>query len=290
MKRKIISILIFIIIMGSCTTTINVKYSLNRAQGELNEVSYFAGAKDNFNYEKVLLFIRGTTFESAAQDFGMGAEATYYGYIVIHPEKSYLDDLDKCIRLDNRIQRMHDLRTIIEDLKKKGTKEIIVIADSEGTMLAPALCVEYSDLIKGLVSMSGSLFSFREDLLYSTEYEKGQMNIFSLNEMVENLNKIDANPECLDCIFWGHTYKWWSSYIDYEPLSDILNCNIPILYMNGRFDELDIEKQYTIIEDLKSTGKDIEQIIYEDIGHKLGVEEKRNLEDIMKWAVNKGLI
>ncbi len=279
------------LIFSGCRHNLSLKMQRNFVKGPLNEVMYYLGYPDTLNYEKVVLFIRGTGRFPASRDFGMGAEASMFGYSIVYPEKSYIDDPQKYYIHDNRAQRMHDLTIIIDDLLEKGTKDILILADSEGTMLAPGIALKYSQSVKGMVCMAGSVFPFVQDIEYSV---KNDIGIFERIESVETfgaiVDSIYADSTSVNKGFLGHPYKFWSSYLRYDPAVDLKKIKAPVLYLNGEKDNVNIRKQKEVIAQLQTAGVNIEQIVYKGVGHNLMEVGKKMAKDILKWAQRNGVI
>ncbi len=275
----------------SCTSGVKLKFEKFVVKDELNDVIYYIGYSDILNYEKFVFFIRGTGRVDASHDFGMGAEASLFGYSLVYPQKSYLDNEREYFIHDNRQQRMHDNKIVIEDLIKKGAKKILLLADSEGTMLAPEIAVEYSNYICGLVCMGGSVSTFEENLLYTVSNKKGIFtNTEDLGILTNKISEIYSDPDNVNKEFLGHSYKFWISYLKYNHSSDLKKLSCPILYINGENDDLDIMKQIIDIQKMQKNGINIEQIVYPGIGHQMKAEREKLSKDILDWAVRNKII
>ncbi|MDG5817058.1 prolyl oligopeptidase family serine peptidase [Chitinispirillales bacterium ANBcel5] len=282
------------LVFTGCSRTITLDFRRYVVEGETGDVTYYVGYNDETNYERVLLFIRGSGMFPASKDFGMGAEASLFGYQIVYPQKSDVFDEQEYFITNNRYQRLHDLNTVIDDLLERGIKEILIMADSEGTMLAPQIAAERGALITGYVAMAGSVSTFEEDLLFSVEHAIGrsqQWGIESAEELRSRIETIYADPDNVTKEFLGHSYRFWSSYLRYNPAQDLKKVKSPILYINGELDELDLATQLEIIEDLQSSGVQIDNIVYSGVGHKVGLEKGRQMyKDIFAWAKEHGLI
>lgn len=290
--NKVYFLLLFIIIilMTNCRTMLSLKIVKHSAKGTLNQVDYYVGYVDTLLYERVLLVIRGTGRAPASHDFGMGAEASLFGYSIIYPEKSYVDDETAYFIHDNRMQRLHDIHAVITDLLDRGTRHILILAESEGTMFAPELAAFYHDTVSGLICIGGSVFPFREDILYAAENKIGQFYESDFDAVQMDLAAIDADPLSTERAFMGHSYKFWSSYLDYSALDDLSAIPCPVIYINGEYDELDIGKQRDMIARLHERGVPIEQIIYKGSGHSMENKGKKMARDILTWAKKHSLI
>ncbi|MFP4418902.1 MAG: alpha/beta hydrolase family protein [Chitinispirillaceae bacterium] len=290
MKRRYVLISVVPFLM-SCQQSITLKAQRNVAKGELNDVLCYIGYPDTLSFGKVVLFIRGTGRFPATQDFGMGAEASLFGYSIVYPQKSYVNDPQKYYEHDSRYQRIHDLVAVIDDLIGRGTQQILILADSEGTMLAPELAKTYKDQVTGLVCMGGSLFPFEKDIEYCVNKKRGVFaSIENEDELHASFDSIFARPTNVKKDFMGHSYRFWASYLKYNPLEHINKLSMPVLYLNGENDEIDIPGQKALIEQLRIRGINIGQITYAGVGHELTAVGRKLAEDILGWAKRNGII
>ncbi|MFW5774708.1 MAG: alpha/beta hydrolase family protein [Chitinivibrionales bacterium] len=280
-----------VLILLSCQQSISLKAQRHVVKGELNDVVYYIGYPDSVNHKRVVLFIRGTGRFPATRDFGMGAEASLFGYSIVYPQKSFVNDPQKYHEHDSRYQRMHDLVTVIEDLIGRGTQEILILADSEGTMLAPEIAEKYESTVSGLVCMGGSVSPFEKDIEYCVEHSRGVFaSIENLDALHATFDSIYSDPTNVEKDFLGHSYRFWASYLKQNPLEYLNKLSTPVLYLNGENDEINIRKQQAVIEQLRIQGINIEQITYPDIGHNLSPLGRKLAGDILSWARRNGII
>ena len=290
LQRRIFIPFLLLFIVG-CKSKISLNIQKFTVKNKLHHIDYFVGYSSKLNFEKVVLFIGGTGRMSASQDFGKGSEASIYGYSIVYPEKSFIQDSTKYFKRDNRKQRMYELKTVVDDLIKKGTKKILLLSESEGTMLAPEIAKIYQDKVSGLISLSGSIFPFKDDILFASENRIGQFKKLPSKKKIEKIfREIENQPDNVEKEFMGHSYKFWNSYLDYNPIDDIKQLTCPILYVNGENDELDIIKQKRMIDNLCENGINIRQIIYEGVGHKMENRKRKMVKDILNWLKNNKIV
>ncbi|MBN2436762.1 MAG: hypothetical protein JXK07_15990 [Spirochaetes bacterium] len=273
--------------LTGCSTYLSLSFIENNIHGEKNTVTYYTGFAGKPDYQKVLLYIEGSGRHHASKKFGMGAEASLYGYSIVYPQKKDIHNKDTYFTSNNRDQRLHDLRTVIKDLKSKGAVEILILSESEGTMLAPALSFEFQDIVSGLICISGSLNTFEADLISSIKNKTGrykEWQLSSVEQLNNEISQIFTEPDNISKNFLGHSYKFWSSYLRYDPLYDVKQLHIPILYINGDHDEIDFNNHKKKIESLKTRGINIEQILYKGQGHRMDGMGKKIAHDILHWA------
>ncbi len=289
MLRKI-WLLVFVVLVSGCGSSVNMQLRKDTAPGALNPVSYFTGFSGTLNREQTVLFIRGTGRFPASHDFGMGAEATLVGFSVVYPQKSYVDDEEQYYRHDHREQRLHDLCAVIDDLIAHGAKRILLLADSEGTLLAPEIAARYSRYVCGLVCIGGSVFTFEEDLRYSAVHEKGVFAQTGNLDLQKHIALIAKDPKNIEKDLLGHSYRFWSSYLHYDPTGHLKSLTCPVLFLNGENDDLDMAKQTEIIHQWQTEGIPIEQKVYPGLGHELKAVGKALARDILAWAQSHRIV
>lgn len=283
--------LFFLLFIVGCKSHISLNLNKFTVINKPHHVDYFIGYPSELSFEKIVLFIGGTGRFPASQDFGKGSEASLYGFSVVYPEKSYIQDSTEYFKHDNRKQRMYELKTVVDDLIKKGTKKILILSESEGTMLAPEIAKIYQDKVCGLISLGGSIFPFKDDILFASENRIGQFEKLPSKNNIENIFlKIENQPDNVEKEFMGHSYKFWNSYLEYNPIDDLKLLTCPILYVNGEYDELDIMKQKRKIDDMRENGINIRQIVYEGVGHKMGNKKSKMVKDILIWLKNNEIV
>lgn len=110
-------------------------------------------------------------------------------------------------------------------------QNIVLIGASEGSIIAAKIAEENPNITHlGLIGSGGA--SLREDL---TLLAKKQLFFyFTLNR---NLSSIKNNPNSLTKTAWGHTYKYWSSFLDIDFRNILPKQNIPIIIAMGEQDK-----------------------------------------------------
>lgn len=271
---------------GACHRSVNL--AITRV--ELGTGNYFVGTGNaQPSLEKVLVYVPGTGQEPASRHFGIGAEATLQGYAVVYPEKSFLEDDVAFHRADHREQRLSELVAVIDDLERRGMRRLLILAASEGTMVAHELAARYPSRVAGVICMAGSVTPFRDDLRWTSSHRSGPSTPFTLDALEHHLAAIDADPANLERDFWGHTFRFWSSQLDYDPKVHLRQARWPVLFLNGELDDLDLPRQELVLEELRAGGVDIESIRYPGVGHRLDVLGARLSTDLSDWARRKGL-
>jgi pimeloyl-ACP methyl ester carboxylesterase len=284
-------LLFIILLLGSCASQMRLQFDKHIvSSGHNNSIYYRAYPKGKVtSHDSVLLYLTGSGRFPAQRDFGMGADVAIAGYSVIYPQKSHIES-DSIFHLkDGRDQRLRDSRAVINDLIDNGVTTIVLMAASEGTFIAPSLALEYPNHVKGMICLAGGLKSFRNDILYAAKHSIGAFRSLSVSAAKKAFADIAANPDDSTRFWFGHTYRFWSGYLNYVPAFDVEKLNIPVLYMNGTGDEIDRHGQDGEVLRLQSKGINLHQIWYTGVGHNLGVVSKQLGRDILDWGKQNGL-
>jgi pimeloyl-ACP methyl ester carboxylesterase len=236
-----------------------------------------------------LLYVRGTGADPVSRDFGKGAEASRFGFQIVYPERRFSEEPAEFKRRDSRDARIQEIRAVLDDLVRRGTREVLVLAESEGTMLAPELLVQYPSLIIGFVSLSGSVMPFENDLIWLAEQGRGPW-AGRQDALREQLEAIHQSPTDIERMFWGHTYRFWASYLRYDPRGHLRRARCPVLYINGEHDMVNLPQQRVIVEQLREAGVDMQQVILPGAGHRLGEMGREVTDIVLDWARERSLI
>lgn len=267
----------------------SIKFKRETIDGELNSVTFYTGYKESVTNSRTVLLISGSSRISTVEKFINNNYSEVYNTSIVYSEKTYFKDRLSYSEYDDRQQKMHDIETIIHYLISIGVKEILVLADAEGSMLAPEITRKYSDYIVGLISISGSIDTLRSGLTYYSQNNSREGLSITQPELKGALSTIDNDPENSESGFLNLSNKFWSSYLDYEPFKDLLEVSCPVLYINGNNDILDFNKQKTYIDTLKTEGVKIEMIKYNKIGHNLSTLDKEIVIESLKWVESNNI-
>jgi hypothetical protein len=238
--------------------------------------------------KKVLVYLEGTSRQPATHNFGIGAEASLFGYAIAYSERMYLDDANQFSHAESREQRILETRVVIDDLLSRGAERVLLLAQSEGTMLAPEIAMSLGAKTAGLVCMGGSLNSFRHDLSHSARTRHPRFP-WSEHEFDAKLAEIELHPDDRETTFWGHSYHFWSSYLDVRTLETLRGARFPIIYVNGSLDGTDWQAHRAAVNELRAAGVDIESIEYEGVGHELATKSAQLKADLLDWVKRKHL-
>ncbi len=151
-------------------------------------------------------------------------------------------------------------------LKSQNTKQknIVVFGISEGGSVAAFLASKIPQITHLAIIGSGGMPQIEELKILS---EKNKWK-WKLDEEIE---KIRRHSESIEKKMAGHSYKYWSSIMDVNPMKFYLGLDIPVLVAHGEDDtSVPIESAYHIKKVAHDAGKNnIQIIVYKDSDHTL---------------------
>lgn len=295
MPLRFVPLAVLAATLGACAPSRSVALDLRRFEAPSPDgpVVYYLGRPPGTpERTSALLYLRGTGAEPASVDFGKAAETTLFGYDIAYPERGFVADPSQFLRADHRPQRLSEAVAVFDQLVAGGVERVLLFAESEATMFAPELAMSRSSKTVALVCVAGSLAPFAEDLLWTAAHPQQGRRPTPLgsDELRSEFDRIRSAPLDTETTFWGHTYRFWSSYLDVDAASHLRQARFPILYVNGENDEVDLERQAETVARLRSDGVDVEQRILKGAGHQLEGAASELAETIVEWARRKGLV
>jgi pimeloyl-ACP methyl ester carboxylesterase len=158
----------------------------------------------------------------------LGKEYNYYYYDVETMRDYTLENLVSCYsEIINRY------------LSENAYSSVILAGSSEGSCVLPLVYknITPKDRITGLVAMSyGGLSRYEQwKILANSELPtpEGWRNV--LRHIDEYKHDIDLHPDSMG-MFYGFTYMYEKSAMDYRPFDDFVDINIPVLFIHGEQD------------------------------------------------------
>jgi len=284
----------------SCTT----KVSLDIEKGEVvnlngESLTYYLGkrSKDELS-NKLLVVIQGSGRESVKNRFGMGASGASLGFDILYIEKYAFNDKELFNKTNSRNRRINDIKFTVEEVVKNvyegELKEILIVADSEGGVIAPEIAYELKETITHMIIMGAGGYPQRKEFQILLEEQLSnedegfleKAGIKNEEGLINKADEIRNNPTSEK--FWlGHTYKYWNSYIAYSPLKYLKRLNIPTLYIIGKKDK---SVPYESVKYLSNRLEDKDNFRFEIISgldHNFNDESGNNkLNEIMKDIIN----
>jgi hypothetical protein len=187
------------------------------------------------------------------------------------------------------------------------SKKIIAMGFSEGGLLVPRLASENKRITHLVSVVSTGLNQFYSSIINRRiDAATGAMTHQEAQDAVDSLfavyEKIYRDPNSTDKWYDGHPYKRWGSFCNYIPLVNLIQLDIPILYINGSIDRSSpiLQADYIKLEFIR-LGKNnltykvlpgVEHSLYEVVKDEAGNEQavsrrKEAFKIIADWiAVN----
>ena len=293
--KYVITLFIAAILFSGCTASYDVGFERNvfvKPNGD--SLKYYIGHRENAEpSEKLLVMIQGSGRESITRRFGWGIEAAGLGYDILYLEKFAYEDSLLFFQTDTRERRYDDVTSVlkyVETVIYKGhLKEIMIVADSEGGVIAPEITANNNKVNRLIVLGNGGLSGTEKTHLILAKEKKYNYNGYltlsgiSTDEQLDSLLiEIKQNP-ATEKGFLGNSYKYWNSYIYYDIDSQYEKITVPTLIIIGENDySIPVESVTRLREKLKGK-KNFSFHIVPDASHFL-IDSKGNrlFPEIMK--------
>lgn len=135
--------------------------------------------------------------------------------------------------------RVKSSARVINELISKlsvDTDKIVVMGHSEGSQVAPAVALN-NENVTHVVSLMGNALNHYYDFIVANRIaaangelapEEAQRRIDSLFNQYETIQSKSSEEE-----WYGDTYLKWGSFTERTPLDEMLQLEIPILYVGG---------------------------------------------------------
>ncbi len=261
---RIVLLLCLIVSIGSCSRSINLsfeKYEVANLRGE--KLYFYIAKKPNTESgNKLLVMIQGSGRWSIQRRFGLGAEASLFGFDILYLEKYAFDDKKLFRETDCRERRVEDIKFVINhvlnDIYKGKVNELAIVADSEGGIIAPEVALSIKEaahlLILGMGGYSQSKefeILFEKELNQREEWMFEKAGIYNRGQLMEKFEEIRNNPT-VEKSWLGHTYKRWNSYLFYSPEEFMSQLKISTMFIIGENDKsVPVESVKYLMEKLK---------------------------------------
>jgi hypothetical protein len=212
-----------------------------------DSLTFYLGSKEDGLSKKLLVMIQGSGNESIKKRFGWGIEAATLGYDILYLEKYAFNDSLLFLQSDCRERRIEDILFAIKYIEMNAytntLEEIFLFADSEGGALVPELASNNSKVRRAIILSTGGFEQSKQfELLLEKEQKENYKGFLTSNGITskEDLQKqyflIKNNPSSEQ--YWlGHSYKYWNSFLWYNPDLFIEKLEIPVLLINGARDK-----------------------------------------------------
>lgn len=167
-------------------------------------------------------------------------------------------------------------------------KKIIVMGYSEGAQVAPKVAV-LNKKVTHVVCMVGNALNHLYDFILEARLkaERQQISTEESQLIVDSLYreyaKIYQNPSATDRSWYGATYLKWSSFSKTTPLENMLQLEIPILYVAGGKDnnQTILDMDYAKLEFLRKGKNNLNYKVYPNCNHFF--QEETMVDGATKW-------
>lgn len=189
--------------------------------------------------------------------------------------------------------RLSDYAQVVRELRESVPAwdgRLILIGSSEGGKIAPKLSLLFKEKVAGVVLIgSGGGISFGDEIKYqikqiaranNPDYDETWLE----TKINEKFKEILSSPHSLNQ-YYEKTHKWYSYYLKYDLLSDLLQIDAPILMIHGALDThipVASADQVKMAFDLNNKGN-LTYCRDEDLGHSISKRIDIFLL-ILQWA------
>lgn len=305
MVRVFSSLIAFLLLVVTHLNASDTDFSLKRKRG-----TFVKGYYTHVGSEKeapLIVFIDGSSSSSVYENHTKLASKFAergFSFVSIEKEGVTKDSFDESIftKYDCFENRYSDHVLLFQEIKKgeviKKPSHLIILGASEGGKLAPSLALTFEEWVDGLLLIScGGGLPFSEEMTFQINEALNKQNFvakagskirkaFLPKEIESQMKKILKNPDSPK-VFAHKAYKWWSSYLNYNPLDDLLKLDIPIFMIHGAKDDMVPVKSADIVVDSfnKAEKKNLKYGRYLDLSHSLK-DRDDVYSDILSWAEN----
>ncbi len=152
--------------------------------------------------------------------------------------------------------------------------KVIVIGYSEGAQVAPKLAV-LNKKVTHVICMGGNALNQLYDFILEArlQAERQEITTEESQQIVDSLytayEKIYQNPAAVNQFWYGATHLKWSSFSKTTPLENMLQLNIPILYIAGGKDhnQTILDMDYAKLEFLRKGKTNLTYKVYPNCNH-----------------------
>ena len=232
---------------------------------------------------------------SGCRDFGPRIPTFFERYPapvdVYFLEKSGIEKGDTGERCSESFHRADYLERRVDDtlkfidtepqLKSQPPRSLAILGFSEGGSVAPIVASRSARIGWLATAGSGGLPQSEEFLIFTDRGVAPYASMFPRKQLLQTYAAIKADPKNLDKEFFGHSYRYWSSFLFYDPLPTYARLDIPIIAAMGEKDDsVPIESGRKLRRYFAAhTDKNFTFIEYPNAGHALQAPDKNNLPD-----------
>lgn len=205
----------------------------------------------------IIFLIQGSDLDSVISNHETLAQRFLpYGIALLSIEKRGISSSSinnqEFIEHDFFEERMNDLfcvcKALEEGLIPKWNGKLIFLGGSEGGKIVPKLSLQFSNHVLGTILVgAGGGIPFAEEMKFQIQTELENQNpilkicskirnVIFPKEIDSQMIKILSQPTSLE-IWCNKTFRWWASYLKYDPLPELIQIDTPIYMIHGALDQ-----------------------------------------------------
>jgi esterase/lipase len=245
-----------------------------------SQAAVFVSTPDNQETFPMVVYVDGSLKQSVKNNFAYMAllfGSKNIGLAAV--EKRGIDegvmDEREWLEHDCYEERLQDHILLINELKNtipNWNGKLILIGSSEGGKIAPKLSVMFPEVTYGTVLIgSGGGMAFGDEIKYQINQIMLEEGEDGMNDEIENeFAEMLSDPESLK-VFFGKTYKWFSSYLQYDLMAELLKIETPLLMIHGVKDaNIPVESADLVNMHFEFSEKsNLEYLRFDDLGHSI---------------------
>jgi pimeloyl-ACP methyl ester carboxylesterase len=174
-------------------------------------------------------------------------------------------------------------------LRENQYEHVALMGYSEGALILARvyLSLKQRDEVERLIFLSyGGMSQYHTLRLLQQKYGDMKGALLSNQSAIDEvIVKVNTDPLSIDRWWLGWPYQRWSTFGPYEPLSDLLTIDIPILMLHGTQDmQVPVESSRMAAEEFRKAGKpSFKYIEYPGEGHVFHEDFKSVIHDVENW-------
>ncbi|MBV7538740.1 alpha/beta hydrolase [Duganella sp. sic0402] len=185
--------------------------------------------------------------------------------------------------LENRVSDNLAFIDNAPELKRLTPRSLAIVGFSEGGTVAPLIALRSPKAGWLATAGSGGLPQSQVFLIFADRGVKPYAQPFSRDYFLQTYADIKAHPDSVDKEFFGHSYRYWSSHLFYDPLLTYRQLNMPMIAAMGEKDDSEAIESGRALRDYfaQHPEKNFTFIEYPNAGHALQTPEKSHLQDFI---------
>lgn len=163
--------------------------------------------------------------------------------------------------------------------------KVIVMGFSEGGVVVPRLAAYNANITHMVSVVSTGLNQFYSSIINRRmDAAMGHLTQKEAQDKIDSLfavyKEIYSDPNATERWYYGHPYKRWGSFCNYIPIQDLVQLDIPLLYVNGTLDRNSpvLQADYIQLEFIRLGKDNLTYHVLPNVGHWLYEEVEKEGE------------